>query len=100
MNSSYRVKNEADYEMVLDGLQSEILKQTSTCMNYSNAQEWIDSKLIQMAKRILFYEGQLYNQFLEEVTSNIPKNFETLNITSKTNCESWSRHLVTFLFRL
>ena len=33
MNSSYRVKNEADYEMVLDGLQSEILKQTSTCMN-------------------------------------------------------------------
>ena len=54
MNSSYRVENEADYEMVLGGLQSEILKQTSICMNYSNAQEWIDSKLIQMAKRILF----------------------------------------------
>ena len=100
MNSSYRVKNDADYELVLGSLQNGIEKQITICMNYSNAQEWIDSKLIQMAKRILFYEGQLYNQVLEEVTSNIPKNFETLNITSKTNCESWSRHLVTFLFRL
>ena len=96
MNSSYRVENGANRELTLSSLQSLIETETSMCMNYSNAQELIDSKSIQTVKSIIF-DRHSYRDILRNVNSIVTKDGETLNKSTNANWESWARHLLTFL---